>query len=302
LLPAALLFFLVAEYLPTRGQIAGVCLSFSLVGVVSSIWLLWNAWLDGWISPNRWAQHADSPLFVVANDVSFLAVIAPLSFAVLCNRPNRPAAIAAGLSLASTSCVIPLYQSRGALLALFVSLGVAGAMMRPRLAVVVGIALLSAAVIVDAAAGFGFAAKFAHVWNNGWHDSRFDIWSEALRTAASAPWLGHGPYTVVYSSAEQGEQMRWAHNLYLDVLVGQGAIGLVALVVLLVRAFTSAWDTHRAADPNTRALNAGACAALVAFCLTAMYETSLLRLWANITLFAVLGIIANLSATGRAES
>ena len=305
LLPGGLLFFVIAERFETLRHTRSVYLSFSVLSLTLSGWLLWNAWLDGAVSPNVWALHAATPLLVVGNDVTFLAVIAPLSFALMCGQARYATTVTAGLSLVLTACVVGLFLSRGALLILLVSLGGAALLIRPRLAIAGGISLLVATVAVDAALGFPFAAKFGRVWIDGLQDGRTDLWPLALSSFREAPWFGHGPYTVVYTAADQRETMRWAHNLYLDVLVGQGLVGLGALGFLLARAFSHVCATHARARGETRTLNAAAFAALIGFCLSGFHETSLLRLWAVISFFALLGVIAHLStvtATKEVES
>jgi len=299
LVPAALLFFLIGDRFETVGHTRALYLTFSLVSLGLSGWLLWNAWLDGWVSPNVWAQHAGTPLLVVGNDVTFLAVVAPLSLALIYGHPRRAIAAISGLSILFTVCVIGLFLSRGALLALVVSLGCASALIRPRLAIACGALLLGVTVVVDAALGFPLASKFAAAWTS--ELPRVSLWQQAWSTFLDSPWVGHGPYTVTYIAADQRESMRWAHNLYLDALVGQGLVGFAALLLLLGSAVSQAWATHRVAQGDVRTLNAAALAALSGFCVAALYEISFLRLWAVVSLFALLGLISHLADIARSQ-
>ena len=295
LLPAALVFFVVASLFPAVRHVWSMFLTFAIVSTGLSMLLLWNAWLDGPVSPNIWALHAATPFLVVGNDVTFLAVIAPLSL-VLTGHRRTGVRLVGGLSLALSAGIVVLFESRGALVVMAVSLACAGALLRPRGLARAGVAVAMIVCVVDASLGFPLAGKFGLLWSEGLWDARLGIWRAAWQSFREAPWLGHGPYTAMYVSSDGRESMRWAHNLYLDVLAGQGLAGLGALGVLLAAALLLALRTHGAADGDVRRLNAAALGSLVGFCVAAVFEVSLIRLWATTTLFTVLGVIARLSA------
>jgi O-antigen ligase len=295
LLPGCLLFFLIAERFESMDDLRALFLSFAVLALSLSAWLLWNAWLDGPVSPNVWAAHAATPLVVVGNDVTFLAVIAPLSCAVLCSATRRSVVLICAASLALTACAIALFQSRGALLALTAALAVMAIQLQPRRGLAGLVVLAAASVAVDASLGFPFAAKIASR-SAGVDVGRIEMWQAALRTFVEAPWLGRGPYATVFTSADQRVTMRWAHNLYLDVLVGQGIFGFSIVAVLVARGVWLARRAVRHATGEARPLAVGTLAALTGFVVAAAYEASLLRLWSVLSFFALLGAIAHLSA------
>jgi hypothetical protein len=167
ILPAALLFVLIANHFTTPSHVRSLYLTFSLVSLGASALLLWNAWLDGWVSPNVWVLHAGTPLLVVGNDVTFLALIAPLSLALLWERPRTISGAVAGVSLVASTCVIALFLSRGALLTLVVSLICVASLVRLRMALYTVGALLVLAAAVDVSLGFPLANKYARFWNDG---------------------------------------------------------------------------------------------------------------------------------------
>ena len=58
---------------------------------------------------------------------------------------------------------------------------------------------------------------------------RDEVWHVALNSAREAPWFGHGYYTMSDSGKVfvwGKEQVQTAHDVYLHVLTGSGAIGL----------------------------------------------------------------------------
>jgi len=233
----------------------------------------------------------------VPNDVAFLALVAPLSLVLLYRQPRSVVGILAALSILLSVCAVCALRSRGAILTFIVSIICVAALLRPRLSLACGLVILISALLVDGFLGFPLMAKFGSVWDNKFSDigvgGRIKLWSTAWAMFLEAPLLGHGAHTFTYS--EWPLTVLWAHNLYLEVLAEQGIIGLAALGLLLACGASRAYQIQRAAPGEARILGAGAFAGLVGFCLAAAFELSLLRLWAVIMLFALLGVIAQLS-------
>jgi O-antigen ligase len=294
LLPGGLLFFLVSRYISDVSQIRWLYLTFSAVSLGLSLLLLWSVWLDGWVSPNVWAFNTGSPLLMVGNDVTLFAVVAPFSFVLVYRAPTSRLGLVALTSLVMALGIICLFRSRGALLTFFASLTCVAFLIRPRLAIRIGILLVAAALAIDAILGFPLVFKFVDV-SDARGAPRLHIWQRAWNEFRLAPWLGHGPLTTMYTAADERTAMRWSHNLYLDAMVWGGALGLAALMFMLVGGLYRAWQTHRHATDNVRLLNAAAFAALAAFCLGGIWEISLIRVWAVLVLFTLLGVIGHLA-------
>jgi O-antigen ligase len=315
LLPGTLLFFLVADHFEGIRHTRLLYLTFSLVALGLASVLLWTVWREGWRAPRTWVSHAGSPLLLVPNDVTFLAVVAPLSWALLVRAPRSAAGLLAALSLLLSVGVMGLLLSGVALLTMLTALMCAAALVRPRLGVACGLGVLILALLVDGCLGFPLVAKFGHMWaaESGylwagessrlweaesmriWY-GRLPIWGAAWARFLQAPVWGHGPHTFVYRAAD-ATSMAWPHNLYLELLAEQGLIGLAALGLLLVAGVSAAWHTLRVARGEARILGAGAFAGLVSFCVAACLELSLLRQWVVIFLFVLLGVIAQLSSS-----
>jgi O-antigen ligase len=298
LVPALLLFILIADHFEVPKHTRWLYLTLSAAGLALSLEVLWNAWRKGWVIPpgwQNWLSDVRSPLLVVPNDTVFLAVIAPLSLAVLLCRSGRASQLLAAISILLSILAVSVIQSRIATVTIIASLGVAAALVRPRLAFVFGPAVLAVTLILDAALGFQLLTKFSVLWRQSdFWNGRIPIWSAAWTGFITSPILGHGPHTFDYVSPAS-IHLRWAHNLYLEILGEQGIIGLIALALLLYQVFSAASTNYHRNKPEVRYLGAGAYAALIGFCIGAVFELSFLREWVVIIFFSLLGVIAQLA-------
>jgi O-antigen ligase len=150
-----------------------------------------------------------SPIIVVPNDLAFLSVIAPLSLSLACRAARPVARAVAAASLTSSIVATALAHSRVATLTMVLSVSLAAAAIRRRIGIVCGLSLLGVALLSEVFLGFPLAAKFL-----SGKEVRIGLWAVAWTKFLEAPWLGHGPYTFVCTSADRVTTM-WAHNLYL---------------------------------------------------------------------------------------
>lgn len=158
-----------------------------------------------------------SPLLVVPNDTVLLAVVAPLSLALLCCA-GKWGKVLPAVSILLSIVAVCLIRSRTATLTIIASLAAAAALARPRLAIVCGFAVTAVAVLLDASLGFQLVTKFDQLWKQkDFWNGRTAIWSAAWDGFMKSPILGHGPHTFDYVSPAS-IHLRWAHNLYLEIL------------------------------------------------------------------------------------
>lgn len=311
LVPAALLFFLIAEHFDSIQDTRLLYLTFSLVGLGLACMLLWAAWKNGKVEPDVWVSNVRSPILLVKNDVTFLAVVAPLSLVLAYREPRSVVGILALLSVLLSVCVVGIFQSRIAMLTMVTSITFAAALVRPRLGLICGLTIPILILLIDASLGFPLVARFGRHWEGS---GRIPLWLAAWAMFLHAPLLGHGAHTFVlfYGSYLQRLSLPpwfftdprvvpWAHNLYLEVLAEQGIIGLMALGFVLARGVSSARSIQRVASSETRIFGAGAVAGLVSFCLAGMFELTLLRQWVVIIMFTLLGVIAQLSSSSHVK-
>jgi O-antigen ligase len=308
LLPAVLLFFVVAEHFDGTRDTRRLYLTFSAVGLGLASVLLWTAWRNGGVEPSGLVSDVGSPILLVPNDGTFLAVVAPLSLAVLSREHRGAVGVLTALSVLLSVCAVGILQSRVATLTMVASTTCAATLVWPRLGPACGLVILILVLLIDGFLGFPLVAKFSLILN-----MRIPLWLAAWAMFLDAPLLGHGPHTFVllYRSYLRDLSLPtwlqvdtrvvpWAHNLYLEVLAEQGIVGLVALGFLLVCGAVTAWKIQRTALGEARIFAAGALAGLVGLCGAAVFELSLLRQWVVIMIFTLLGVIAQLSSSQTA--
>jgi O-antigen ligase len=269
--------------------------------------LLWTVKRSGATDPSLWVQQMGSPLLLVPNDITFLAVLAPFTFVLLYREPCTRVGVGAALSLLVSLWAICVLQSRVAVLTMITSLLCTAVCIRPRLGLLGGVLFLFLALGIDGLYGFPLVAKWTQV-----QDARLFLWWAAWAMFRDAPLLGHGPHTFVLRYQSYMPQsplpawlpvdtrlVSWAHNLYLETLAEQGIIGAAALGWLLTCGVVAAWKTQRAPPEDVRLFGASALGGLCGICLAAALELSLVRHWVAVTLFLLLGVIARVLALAQ---
>ncbi len=295
LIPAILIYYLMSRQIRRLGSLRRVYLCLSALALALAAALLWTAWRFPWTSTYRWAARLGSPMIVVPNDFTFVALVMPLSGLYLAPGYGRAKRIVAGLSIAIGLGAITVLRSRISLLTAFVSLTSFAALKRPRLALVAMIGVLLIFGATDAALDFTLLSKFAHLDNDEGLTGRISLWSTAWALFLQSPWTGHGPHTFVF------ERVRWVHNLYLEALAEQGIAGFLALLLLLGYGLRCAWRVARSGSEESAHLGGATFAALAGFCFAALFELTFLRQWVPLVLFALLGVLARL-ANWRSDS
>jgi O-antigen ligase len=256
-------------------------------------------------------QEVGSPILLLPNDVTFLAVIAPLSLVLLVGKPWSLTGVLAVLSLLASACIVVILRSRTAMLTMIVSMACTSALIQLRrrltLRLACGLTSLFLALLVDWFFAFPLLSKFIHQW---YGSGRIALWLATWAMFLDAPWLGHEPHTFVLRYQAwlsdlglpiSSVTIPWAHNLYLELLAEQGIIGFTVFGVLLAHRLSRAWRTQRAASTEARLLGAGVFGGLIGLCGAAADELTLLREWVVVMLLMFLGISAHLTSSRSTE-
>src|SRR5262245_10993762 len=131
LLPAVLLFLLLSEHCQSLRDIRYVYLTLSLVGLGLASTVLGVAWMHGTVEREIIVAAVGSPILLVPNDSAFLAVVTPLSLAILCRQPRSVGGILAALSVVMGVLVVYIMQSLGGILTNMVAIACAATLLRP---------------------------------------------------------------------------------------------------------------------------------------------------------------------------
>jgi O-antigen ligase len=316
LLPALLLFFALSELVRARRHVLAVYVSLTAAGLVLSATFLVTAWLSTGTSADGWALAAPSALLVVKNDLTVVAVLAPLALAAASLSGHWIVRLLAGGFIVALVSVIGVVQSRTALVTAVVAVGCFVVLTRGRLPrggarkiwwLIGGAA--AAVVLFDALAGFQLAGKVVHDWQG---NGRLALWAAALAMFQDAPLLGHGPhgfvlhYRAYLDVLDLPSWVRidprvtpWAHNLYLELLAEQGVLGLCSFLTLAAAAIVMLGRAIRSREPDVQRLGAGVGAALIAFLAAGFFELSFLRAWVTIVFFTLFGLLATITRAER---
>jgi O-antigen ligase len=308
LLPAVLLYWVIAHSRWDPQQIRLFYLTFAVtgLGLASALW--WTAWSHAWElgdSWQSWVPAVGSPLLLVPNDGTFLAVIFSFALVLLYREPRSALGGLAVLSILMSIGALCLLRTRVGILTMLLSLSCVLMLLRSRLGLTCGFGVGLLVLLIDGLLGFPLIAKFGRFW-----DGRLSLWAAAWGMFLEAPLFGHGPHTFgrFYQTYLEGLRLPpwlpidpspvpWAHNLYIEVLAEQGILGLAALGFLLASGWAAARHIRRGPIHEVRLWGTGAFAGFVSFCMAACIELTFKRQWVVITLFALLGAIAQLSST-----
>ena len=307
MLPGILIFLVVSRLFGKMQDFHWLYVTLTVEGLALGAWLAWIALTHPGSQPAVWMQTARLPLLLVPNDVTWLCLIAPFGLMRFLHKPRSVTGIVSLASLALTLAVACVFQSRGAILALASSVFFGVALCRPRFALKSTALVLLLTLFIDGLGGFPAISRVFNRWT--W-TQRLPLWICAGKMFLEAPLFGQGPhlfgarYQIYRSSMVLPEWITtdprftpWAHNLYLEVLAEQGAVGLTALLALLGFSISQAWRLRQHEVEEVRLLSNSVLAALLSFCFSAAIELTLLRLWVVVLLFVLLGTIARLSST-----
>lgn len=305
LIPAILLYFVIAEHFNGTKDIRLLYLTFSIVTIGLSVFLLKAVFKYSEAEPFFWVSVIKSPILVVKNDVTFLSIATPLSLALLFCKPRNIVRVIAALSILLSLGVVGTFQSRVAMLTMVISITCFFVLIRHRIAPVCAVTSIALLLLIDGFTGFKLIERFVSNWDGS---GRIPLWLSAWNMFLDAPVLGHGPHTFVLFYNVYLENLAlpswlfiekltvpWPHNLYLEVLSERGIVGLISIGLLLSYGLLVAWKSRITAPNETRILGCGAFAALIGFCFAAAFELTFLRRWVVIMMFTLLGIISQLS-------
>lgn len=120
--------------------------------------------------------------------------------------------------------------------------------------------------------GERFLSSFSR--SDGSNSERLRLWQEGFTNLAERPFLGYGlgNYPLVVKPGAGYREPIYAHNLYLDIALETGLVGLLFFVLFLFGAIFSAWRRWK---QERNPLFLGICFSLLVFSFHALFETPL---------------------------
>jgi putative inorganic carbon (HCO3(-)) transporter len=247
----------------------------------------------------------------VNNIAGALEAAVPLALGLLAAH-RRPWNIVGALALAPIVLMLVLLQSRGSWLAVLMGLVVYATLYRRWILPLVPLVLLGGLWLNNT---FGEPVPAAAI--DGAEQSvitmgdRTGIWSEGLRLLSAAPLTGIGINGFSVLGAPQlgrgsGEYVlrnSHAHNLFLELALDLGVIGLISFVGILGITLVAAWRVYRSAPVGSiaRALVIGLLGAFTVIITHGLFDTIFWGFKAGIFLWGLIGLALALERT-MAES
>jgi putative inorganic carbon (HCO3(-)) transporter len=201
---------------------------------------------------------------------AWLVVIVFFGFALRRLEKERWRKLAAGAVSVVAIAAIVLSGTRSALLGLIVgaiAFAMAGRRRIGKSAVAIGLASLAAvALFFVSPAGVKLRARLHWSLEDARGGARPLLWRDSLRMSAHRPIAGFGPESFA-TEFPQFESLELAraypdfyhespHNIFLDALTAEGALGLVALLGMCALAIVAAIDALRSKNEMAAALAA----------------------------------------------
>jgi O-antigen ligase len=305
MLPATLLFWILCYRLPVSHARA---LLLSLMGLAALVaaWTILAWRVDDSHSPHVWIRGV-ARIVSVPNDTLILAVLSPVSLAIVCSERSASWRAAGVATLLLGVVAIVLARSRLGIATMVVAfLATLLALGRFRLRWL--LALAATAFAADAMSGFALLHKFVDTRSA----PRIALWWAAGSMFLDAPLSGQGPNTfgalrpefvasfpgTAWLGVEQG-YVPWPHELYLELLAERGVFALAGFCIALLAALKGARAMCRDASVDVRMAAQCSFGALVSIAFAGLAELSMLHLWVPVITFTFLGLVAMLANSRR---
>jgi putative inorganic carbon (HCO3(-)) transporter len=211
----------------------------------------------------------------VANPNITAGGIAPIVLVALAlvAQDERRWRVFGAVALAPLGFMLVLLQSRGALFGLAIGLAAWATLYRRWLLPFIPLLALGVLALNETVGGPPPAEfVYGQVGTSTSRSlvSRQEIWMQGLYLVRESPLVGIGlgayprvaPYVLPHSVDQPGSSQPHVHDLFLQIALDTGIVGLAAFVVLLALAFRSAWYAYHARIERHLAI--GVLSALVA--------------------------------------
>ncbi len=140
------------------------------------------------------------------------------------------------------------------------------------------IPLIITVLLVLVAIGYVFLQQDSQPTHGPILQSRDMLWKPAFAAIADSPWIGHGPYAYIFyflrvNSVPPTLLYDYAHNIYLDILISSGVLGLIAFFILMVVLIKALVKVLNHPDPYLFTLGLGVIGGLSAFLIHGLFDS-----------------------------
>ncbi len=140
------------------------------------------------------------------------------------------------------------------------------------------IPLILLGMLVLLAIGYLFLQQNSQPTHGPILQSRDLLWKPAFKAVADSPWIGHGPYAYIFyflrvNSVPPTLLYDYAHNIYLDILISSGVLGLIAFAILLFVLLKTLIKVLNQPDPYLFTLTLGVIGGLAAFLFHGLFDS-----------------------------
>jgi len=302
LVPAFIIVYIVADMPATATRPVALCLS--VLGCAASITVLYMFQLAQVSAPELVLNQLRTPSLVVPNDMLVAVVVFPAVLCVLLGSRYLSLRLAMAACLPLLLLALWLVHSRLVWLTLvLVVLILALHRWRPPVVLTVCGIIISCALLIDWHFQFGALDDLLRLRVE---NARISIWLAGLAGGMDYPVLGTGPgnFEIAYRLGlprldlpawvlVEGRMVPWAHNLFVEAMVERGSLGLASLLLLLALIAKRLYSRWRSADATQKTLHFAVLVSFLAFLFSALFETTLQRIWVANLLCLYLGLVWN---------
>lgn len=298
---ALLIYFVASNYFDFKTDWRLFCYSFCIYSIIVSINYMFAYIGSPLDSVTDIITEVKSPLYIVPNDLLFLALISPFCFSLFLSSSAIIDKLLSATSIILGLFTLVAFETRSAVLIYVICGCVFTFLYSPRNVRKILCYLGVFVVVFDLILGFPLTTKLTMI-----PSSRVPLWYAASSMFIENPLFGNGPqsfaayYTEFIATISfptwvvvDERNIPWPHNLFLEILAGSGIFCLISFLGFLAYKFQSLLDISKSekVDPL---IPVCLLSVFVGFIFAALIEMTFLRIWVLILLFSFLGFINNI--------
>lgn len=304
--PAYIIYFVIIRYLKTTNDIKILFISFVATGLVVALKVLVATYYLGgnYLESQVLVASANTPILITPNDSVFLSIILPFSYAVAISVSSNVIRVLSILNAILVLVISVILHSRSCFFITIFTTVISIFYLAGNKRMIYLSLLVFFIIILEIALGMGISKKiFGSIDITG---GRIPLWLVAMQMISEAPIFGFGPntygvnYMRILPTILSGDMIvvpgnvRWAHNIFLEIAAERGLVALGLFVAILLLNLRVARNTYISCEGEKKVFVFCTNLSLVASILAGFIELSLMKLWVVIlysVLFSLIGVL-----------